>query len=242
MSAKRNSAHAVKKRPESSQGELAHQKALAVEKKVWKYCGIAAIVLIALLILNSFDLLPHLNGTMQYYNGSVRGARDNSIIVCTDRKAHTYYNLGSIAIPEGFNDLPNYSLKLDENVRDWHLRSDSMEGVDYIYVGASPAAMDKMYNDYYANSFVRDADGNTVASPVEAPGATLRGNRYLACVTPVSNVENVGYVKYATAYIEAGHGCSVVVRVSMSSKTEDGFPADETALKYLSDMMDCIKI
>jgi len=252
MAVKRSSTHAMKKRPTHTQEELAHQKALDIEKKCYKYGAIAAVVIVILIILNQFDLLPHLNGSMRYYNGSVYGKADNDIVVQTDKNANRYYNLGSYTAPEGYtiteteqNPQTVISSNPDYNVSFCYMENESIEGLSYVYIKGVAKSMDAIAEQVIEQYTTEDANGSKTV-PAQYNGTTANGNKYRVVIIPVASSEGTGFDLYyyqtAPMYIEAGHGLCIMVDIITKSTTATDFPEDEFYVNTALEIANCIKV
>jgi len=212
----------------------------------------AAVPIVLMLIINQLGLLPHTDGSMLYFNGSVYGRAENDIVVCTDSRANRYYNLGSYTAPEGYtiveteqNPRTYTSSDNNPNVSYCYMENESIKCLAYAYIKGVSNSMDIMAERMIEYSTIADEDGSMTV-PAHYAGTTETGNKYRVVILPVASSEGTGsdlyYYQTAPMYIEAGHGLCIMVDIINRSTTATDFPADEFYVNTALEIANCIKV
>ena len=206
--------------------------------------GIIAGILILVIVLAEFDFLPHLNGSMNYYNETIRGLEGNEIIVDkSSTSKHKYFKLGTYEIPAEYQLKEDMSTRSDKNAKDWYIKKTNEDGISYIYISGVSKPREDMLKTISGFYVEMDNEGNVIAEATPIEGKSAKGYQYKGFISaPERDDYNNCYNKYASAYVEARKNCCVLVSVITKSRTKDGFAADEVLVKYLEDAMSGITL
>ncbi|MBQ3080286.1 MAG: hypothetical protein IJC48_09875 [Clostridia bacterium] len=218
---------------------------------------IAAIIIIALIALNSFDLLPHFDGHLHLVNGNLWGAGENDLIVNTqERHDPRYFNVGSVEIPEGYyNDEEFHSVISTSEYADYSQKycyrpEDKSSPIRMVSVQGTAAGIDHLVG--LLEEMYSDPEANILSEKIDRV-SKVKGNHYYGyhstSVEPVfdrdsdGNITDAYYSTNSVGYIDIGaKNRSIMVYVSLRSDSMEEVPSEEELGEILDQMIDTVTV
>lgn len=211
---------------------------------------VAAVILIlfACVILKQYDLLPKFNGRLRYYNEELYGLEDG--VLYANKSATTKARVFAIAEysdPEGFVSEKDrlYSTSKVSTAcfgREVRYAEDKGDGLNYAEVKAVKSSPDEMIKSILAYHTVTNEDGTTIP-PVQFEGVTENGLKYKGIFSKVDHDDTNGsYMASAICYVNAKHGCSVLVMPTFKAASEEQLPDEDYMLGVAQEVMAGLKI
>lgn len=245
MASKRkyNTSHArnIKKQKPASFKDLPKEKQL-----LYKIIMIAAaVVIIALIVLSKLDMLPHLDGSLNFRSGRLIGVQENDLVINRAGTKYAedgkYYVVGSIDdIGDEYYDYPDLVTSNDQykqahafkpvNTDDTFISSIVIQGCVKDYEELLPFVLSE------STELVQCSEQFDGVSPV-------KGNVYHgAFKTNYQRDEETGlYVKFGNAYIEndVDDSC-IMVQIAYKNAYKKEIPSDEEALEDMIRIIDLV--
>lgn len=245
--ASKNNAHArkvTKKKEPFSFSKLPKEK-----QKLIKYIAAgAAALIIVLIVLGSLDLLPHFNGSLHVISGKVRGVKDGDLILnVSDRDSDpSYYKIGRVEIPAGYENDESYNIKTDDNETEFAFRpvgDDAPEYIRYVAVLGCNSTIDERMEMLYGLTAVEDEEGNvTYSDRIDAVSAK-NGNPYCGYIYGGDTADEYNglYYRYYTVYMpcEKEDKC-IMVSAVCGVQRRMKLPTDEELMALMDEMVDCV--
>lgn len=210
--------------------------------------GAVAALIIILIILGSFDLLPHFNGSLHVIGGKVRGVEDGDLILNVNGRNGdpSYYKIGRVEIPAGFENDETYSIKTDENETEFALRpvgEGAPEYIRYISILGCNSDIDERMEALRGLTAVEDEEGNVTYSERIDAVSTTRQNPYCGYIYGGDTKDEYSglYYRYYTTYVpcERDDKC-IMVSIICGVQRRVKLPSDEELMSLMDNMMDCI--
>lgn len=231
--ANRNSAHA-KKVTAKKERTLFIDLPAKTQKTIGLIVAGVILVIFACVILKQYDLLPRLDGRLRYYNEKVYGTEEG--ILYTNKSGTTkarVYAVAEFTSPEGFYDEkePMRSTSEVTNLcygRDVKRNEDIGDGLKYVTVKGMNKTAEQMVESIIEVNTVKNEDG-TVIEPTFVEGKAENGLEYTGLVSKTMYADDSKtYAIGMPLYINAKHGCCVLVMPYYAAATEEELPtADE---------------
>ena len=236
----------VKKKEPFSFSKLPKEK-----QRLIKYIAIgAAALIVALLILGSLDLLPHFNGSLHVIGGKVRGVKDGDLILNVSGRNGdpSYYKIGHLDIPEGFENDEDYNIKSDKNETEFALRpvgEGAPEYIRYISVMGCNSSIDERMESLYGLTAVEDEEGNVTYSERIDAVSTEKRNPYCGYIYGGDKADEYNglYYRYYTVYVpsELDDKC-IMVSAICGTQRRMKLPSDEELMTLMDRMVDCVTV
>lgn len=241
---KNNTAHArnLKKQKPQSFKDLPQEK-----QKLYKVIAIVALVLVvALVVLSKLDMLPHLDGSMNFRNGKLIGAKENDLVINRESGKYgergQYYVVGSIDEMEGFVPYPDLIASGDEYRQAFSFKPENTEGT-FLSSVVIQGCVQKYEN---LIGYVLGESTETMVYSDQFDGVSPeKGLKYHGSFrTNYERDPDSGlYVKFANAYIENGIDDScIMVQLSYKNAYKKEIPSDEYVMEELIKIIDKVNL
>lgn len=208
--------------------------------------------LVVAIAVGAFFLFRYDDGALKVKDGAVVTGGDNWVVAngSNTRGAARYYKLGEVGELEGYTREAK-PMESDPNLTEFVYANDDAEAaVKSVTVTTSHAAAKAMAA--YAATMIDGADGAEVgdvqteelggatvsyflygASPVEKSGDAEEEDEAAEEAEEAEGSEEMEYQRAVRAYLDADHGCCVVLRCEGGGDTADACPTDEQLMEAL---------
>ncbi|MBQ4619208.1 MAG: hypothetical protein IJB25_04930 [Clostridia bacterium] len=243
---KNNTAHArtLKKQKPATFKDLPKEKQL-----LYKILTIAAAVIVILLIvLYKVDMLPHLDGSLQFRGDKLIGASENDLVINRESGRYgengRYFIVGNIDQIEGYTPYPELISASDSYRQAFAFKPADAEDTFMSSVVIQGCLMD--YEDLIGNILGENSEDSKVVYSEQFDGVSpVKGNVYHGATrTNYERDPETGlYVKFINAYIENGVKDScVMVQISYKNAYKKEIPSDEQALSDIIEFIDKVNV
>lgn len=206
------------------------------------------VLLFACVVLKQYDLLPKFNGRLRYYNEELYGLEEG--VLYTNKSNTTKAKVFAITeytAPEGFvaeKERVTSTSKVSTACfgREVYRTEDTGDGLNYVTVKAVSKTPDKMLDSIMDYHTVNNEDGTTIV-PEVFEGKTENGLKYKGIFSKTEYYADSNYYsRYAICYVEAKHGCSVLVMPGFKAATEEELPTEEHMMEVALTVMEGIDL
>ena len=242
---KNNTAHARNRRHEKK--EFRYKDLTPKQQLIFKTAAIAvAVLLIVFIVLYRTDRLPHLDGSLYFRNGALKGVSENDLVINRESGKYgekgRYFIVGSIDEPEGYLPYPEFIARSDAYRQGFAFKPENAEG-EFL----SSAVIQGCLKDYeeLIPLVLGESDENMSYSGQIDGVSPEKQNIYHASVrTELTRNGDTGYYyKYVSAYVETGVKDScILVQLSYKNAYKKEIPSDEQAMEEAIKFIDCVNV
>lgn len=208
---------------------------------------IVAVVVIALIVLSKLDLLPHLDGSLNFRSGKLIGVEENDLVV--NRESGKYGEKGSYYIVGSVDDIGDEYVPYPDLVSsgDEYKQSFSFKPAETKDTFISSIVIQGCVKDYEELiGYVLGESSETVVYSDQFDGTSpVKGNVYHGGIKNnyERDPETGLYIKFANAYIENDIDDScVMVQIAYKNAYKKEIPSDSEAIEDLIEIIDLVNV
>lgn len=242
---KNNTAHARNRRHEKK--EFRYNDLTPKQQLIFKTAVIAlCVLLIAFIVLYRTDRLPHLDGSLYFRNGALKGVKENDIVINRESGKYgekgSYFIVGSIDKPEGYVDYPEFVAGSDEYRQGFAFKPENTDG-NFISTAVIQGCV-KDYEELIPMVLGESDEAMSYSGQIDGVSPEKQNVYHAAVRTAHTRDENNGYYyKYVNAYIETDVKDScIMVQIIYKNAYKKEIPSDEKAMEDVLELIDCVNV